>query len=243
MMSIFRRVYGYGMRVWFLVATWIRGARTQGELRQFLELIRRVRVVSGPFSGMRYVPHSCGSAWSPKILGTYELEIANLFRRSYLSAFDQVIDIGCAEGYYLAGLGFALRRRFGGASSRVSLVGFDTDPRSIATARQLMDLNRLEADLHLRCFEHADMPEGRHLYIVDIEGDELQLLDAAFFARAVTSDVVVEVHDQPGCRRVLQAILDASAHTHSAGIFHRTDRRWDQFPKRFWPPIRKTQAM
>ena len=62
------------------------------------------RVRSGPFAGMRYVDTSVGSCFIPKLLGTYECELASKVEWICRQQPKLIIDIGAAEGYYAIGL-------------------------------------------------------------------------------------------------------------------------------------------
>src|ERR1035438_908140 len=61
-----------------------------------------VSVRSGPFAGMRWGNRAVGSMVVPKLVGTYEKELASIIE--HLPVFDLVIDIGAAEGWYAVGL-------------------------------------------------------------------------------------------------------------------------------------------
>ena len=81
----------------------------------FLRRIRYVRkliqkhssghVISGPFAGMQYVNTSVGSALEPKILGTYELELHDVFERLLDKDFAAIVNVGAGEGYLAVGQG------------------------------------------------------------------------------------------------------------------------------------------
>jgi hypothetical protein len=43
-----------------------------------VQCLTRNEVVAGPFTGMKYPGKSVGSAYCPKLLGTYELELAEV---------------------------------------------------------------------------------------------------------------------------------------------------------------------
>src|SRR5437763_947178 len=53
----------------------------------------------GPFAGMRFVNDAVGSAYIPKLLGTYENELVAQVERICSLKPDLIIDIGAAEGY------------------------------------------------------------------------------------------------------------------------------------------------
>jgi len=84
------------------------------------------RVQDGPFAGMQYpeemVRTDTESPFMPKLLGCYEMEcnpfIEEICRRDY----DQVINIGAAEGYYAVGLAMRM--------PRTRIIAFETSSRS-----------------------------------------------------------------------------------------------------------------
>jgi 2-polyprenyl-3-methyl-5-hydroxy-6-metoxy-1,4-benzoquinol methylase len=61
-------------------------------------------VLDGPFAGMRYVPQAAGSSLLPKLLGCYEAELHPTLTSVFSLNYRQVVDVGCAEGYYAVGL-------------------------------------------------------------------------------------------------------------------------------------------
>src|SRR4051794_32047012 len=78
----------------------------------------------GPFTGLRYPDDRLAEVDAPvaKFLGVYESEIAYVFEGDY-SVF---VDVGCADGYYVAGM----------ARRGVRSVGFDIarSARELCTA-------------------------------------------------------------------------------------------------------------
>ena len=46
-----------------------------------------------------------GSVLIPKLLGSYEQELQPLLQRLAAQNYSEIVDIGCAEGYYAIGLG------------------------------------------------------------------------------------------------------------------------------------------
>src|SRR5579862_7706064 len=63
-----------------------------------IELCKRLGadgcVIDGPFRGMRYLDLSYGSAFLPKILGCYELEVSQFLEKWCEAPPDVVVDIG-----------------------------------------------------------------------------------------------------------------------------------------------------
>lgn len=62
-------------------------------------------VLNGPFKGMKYPSLSAvGSAVFAKLLGSYERELHPTLEIVLERSCSEIIDIGCAEGYYAVGL-------------------------------------------------------------------------------------------------------------------------------------------
>lgn len=150
------------------------------------------RVAAGPFAGMRY-RRSKRATYPPKILGTYELEIADVIERLCAHAFPKIVNVGAAEGYYA--VGFARR------CPHASVVAFEAKN----TLRR--DLVRLAADnsvadrldIHGWC-RPADLRGvlaglDDVLLMVDVEGAESELLNPAAVPNLSQAHIVVELHD------------------------------------------------
>lgn len=159
-------------------------------------------VRSGPFRGMKYLPLSSGSALVPKLLGVYEQELHGAFSRLLQRDYRTVIDIGCAEGYYLVGLALQLPRS--------ALLGFDLNPRALAACRRLAEANGVAGRIRLqgRCCAESLAPVvgPRTLIVCDCEGAEVELLDPIRAQGLRQADLVVELHDWlvPGASSLIQ---------------------------------------
>src|SRR5688500_985732 len=64
----------------------------------------------GPFHGMTYPESAVGLAEQlvPKLLGSYECELHGALEQVIQGDYEQVVDIGAADGYYAVGLARAL---------------------------------------------------------------------------------------------------------------------------------------
>lgn len=130
---------------------------------------RSGKIAAGLFKGLQYLPFALHSLLLPKLLGTYEAELAPLLQ-SLLPQLDFFIDVGCAEGYYVAGMAF-LRRQ-------LRCIGVDIDPKAKLLLEQLVRSNALEATV---AFAPTLRPAllncaGRGLILVDVDGAEQQIL-------------------------------------------------------------------
>ena len=146
------------------------------------------QTLSGPFRGMRIVPMQLGSLLMPRLLGTYESEIAHLF--AALGRFDRVVDVGSAEGYYAVGCLVA--------AGHLRTIAFDTSAQAIACCQRAAELNGVADRLDLRGYctseELVSLADPRTLVVIDIDGAELDLLLACPPAGLAAAEMIVEAH-------------------------------------------------
>jgi hypothetical protein len=158
-------------------------------LRRHLETVTRSGVVlDGPFAGLRYVDQSVGSMWWPKILGTYELELAGIVGRLCAEQPAWIIDIGAAEGYYAVGMAWRC--------PQTRVISFEGDHAGRKLQEELAVLNNVDDRLHIEGFcDAAALRRG--LIICDIEGGELTLLNPEIAPDLVDDPwtLLVEIHD------------------------------------------------
>lgn len=170
-------------------AKWRRAARLERRLREQLGY----RVQAGPFEGMQYVDRSFTSAYWPKLLGTYELELHDAIEAVVAARTDLVLVLGAAEGYYAVGLAKRL--------PDVRVVAWEANPEARAVARELARLNNVEGQVELRGIgeagelERAATGARAPLLIVDIDGAEAVLIDPEIVPALRRSTILVEVHD------------------------------------------------
>jgi hypothetical protein len=174
-------------------------------------------VLGGPFAGMRYVGGSVGSQYWPKVFGTYEVEIAELWPAFDREDFSLVVDVGAAEGYYAVGCA----RRW--VRSRV--VAFETGEEGRRLLAEMAGLNGVAHRVEIR--GRADLsglggvferePGERILCIMDIEGGEAELCDPGAVPALRSAHVLVETHEfaVPGINELLKARF-APTHTVAA---------------------------
>lgn len=153
-------------------------------------------IKAGPFEGMIYpVLAAAGSMLCPKILGTYESEIAEIFKDSdYLNQFTSIVDIGCAEGYYAVGCGIK--------TTRPKILAYDTSAKARELCQRMADVNGVSQRLQIKgSCTSADLRElrgVRSLVISDCEGYERELFTRDVVACLAHSDVLIEIHEQFG---------------------------------------------
>jgi hypothetical protein len=175
----------------FMIGVQLRRSEIAGALVQ----AHGPNVMSGPFAGMTLLPDA---AWgdgdvAPKLLGSYESElhpaIAKLIERNPKA----VINIGCAEGYYSAGMARAL------PNARV--FAFDTEPRAqdicrrAAAANHVTDRVAVEGSCGIDTLRRILSENDKAALIVDCEGAELQLLNPGEIPALRRCDMIIECHD------------------------------------------------
>lgn len=188
-------------------------------------------VAAGPFAGMRYVGESYGSAYLPKIVGTYERELNETIEQVIDGDHDLVIDIGAAEGYYAVGL--AMR-------GDAPVVAFEMSARARKLAAELALKNDVADRVELRAKCEPELLEvtlggaDRPFVLCDVEGYEAQLLDLHHVPSLTRAVILVEIHEfaRPGVTAELMRRFDA---THDISVVWQDERSSDEYPyESFW---------
>jgi SAM-dependent methyltransferase len=158
-------------------------------------------VAGGPFAGMSYAVQAAEGGRAPRLLGAYEASLHPVIEEVIARAYPQVLDIGCAEGYYAVGL--ALRMPNARVHAR------DTDPTARALCAVLAQANGVAGRVVVGGeVTHADLALcalDRTFVLCDIEGGEGRLLDLVLAPDLAEADILVEVHEgmQPGLLALL----------------------------------------
>lgn len=197
-----------------------------------------LKVLGGPFAGMTYVPLSVGSAYVPKLLGSYECELHPAINTAIQEGYDGIVDVGCAEGYYA--VGFA--RSMPGAQ----VFAFDTalEGRSLCAAMARGNDVEDRVTIAGTC-DHAQLnallTTGRNLVICDCEGYEYHLLRTESVPNLRRAHLLVELH--PWAEPVAsQAFLQEFAPTHDIHVLTSRDRCPEDFPPLAFLPKEKQQT-
>lgn len=164
-------------------------------------------VLEGPFCGLVFPSDEIiGSAYWPKLLGSYECEIAEELEKMIGKSPPCVIDIGFAEGYYLVGLGRRL--------PQAALIGFDANVRAHVACRQLAEMNGVDPG-RITFYEKAEnlclerILPAESLIICDIEGGEAELFRKGDLDKFRLSHLIIECHDfiYPGTSEFISGVL------------------------------------
>lgn len=204
-------------------------------LRRHLEAITRAGLVlDGPFTGLRYVDQSIGSMWWPKILGTYELELAGTVGLLCAEQPAWVIDIGAAEGYYAIGMAWRC--------PETRVIAFEGDHDGRKLQEELAALNNVDDRLHIEGFCDASALRsalalaGGGLIICDIEGGELALLNPEIAPDLVDDPwtLLVEIHDHVD-PTIAETLIERFKSTHTIEEIVSRPRRASDLP----PAVRR----
>jgi len=176
------------------------------------------RVLAGPFAGMEYLPLASEGSTLARLLGIYESPLHPIIETAIGAGYAQVVDIGCAEGYYAVGLA----RRM----PQARVYAHDSGAPARAKCAELAALNGVTQRVQIGGeISHADLAlcaRGKTLVVCDIEGAEDGLLDPAKAPALTQADILVEVHDcfDPGLSARVAARFAAS---HDVQIIHRRE--------------------
>jgi len=159
----------------------------------FVKNFEKLEVLHGPFRGMKYPSFSAaGSAFFPKLLGCYEKELHGVINDLLKKTYTEVIDVGCAEGYYTVGLGLTLNCN--------TLYAYDTDDAARDLCYQMAKLNNVDNKIVIKeTCTAAELAEftfaGRALIICDCEGYEAELFTKSNISNLANCDLIIETHD------------------------------------------------
>lgn len=191
-------------------------AQYQAAKLQFPDQVVR----NGIFKGLRYPGlRAYGSVLYPKLLGCYEIELEPLLRKILITPYSEIIDIGCAEGYYAVGL--ALCR------PHATVYAFDAEEDARYLCREMAIANGVSKRVHIgglfRAGTLSDIKLGsRSLIICDCEGCEKELFTTETIHLLKHTDLLIEVHEhlKPGTSELLQQVFRS---THDLSLIQGLD--------------------
>jgi len=156
--------------------------------------LKKKTVSTGPFRGMKYPElKSYGSTLFPKLCGNYEQCLHPILHFLKDKYYEQIVNIGCAEGYYTVGLALLFKN--------IKVYGFDPDKKAIEFAKKMSVINQVQDRVILKSlkFTSSDIeyfnPLIQSLWIVDCEGDELNMFSLENIEYLANTDLIIELHD------------------------------------------------
>ena len=169
-------------------------------------------VRNGVFKGLRYPGReTVCSVYVPKLIGSYEREIQPVFESLRDRDIRNVVNIGCAEGYYAVGLA----RLF----PQAMVYAFDIDEEARSLCQKMADINKVQSRVVIgeKCDPQTlqELPLDRNTLIVcDCEGYEKELFSREVIPRLADCRLLVEVHD----------IIDITISSELSSRFERTHK-------------------
>jgi len=165
------------------------------EVKKEIEIIKKISgnkliVQNGNFKEMKYINKSSGSAFLPKILGSYEEPIQNWIEEVIKKQYKKILNIGCAEGYYAVGLGIKM--------PHTKIIAYDINKKARKNLERMIKLNNLQnIEIKSECtHEELNNASKRNtLIFCDIEGGEKELLNLTKIPNLRNVDLIIESHD------------------------------------------------
>jgi hypothetical protein len=182
---------------------------------------------------MRYVALACCSEILPKLVGTYECELAPAVETICRADCDRIVDIGAAEGYYAVGMALC--------NARAQVVAFEVNPSARHYLRRLARRNGVSGQIAIRdeCTVESlgDSLEGaiRPAVICDCEGAEDGLLHPDRIGALRRAFIVVETHDgletdQGVLDGITRRLHERFVATHDIEVIHSRPRIREELP-------------
>ncbi len=169
------------------------------------------KVLGGPFKGMLLGSEALAvAAETPLMLGSYEHELHPVIESIIAGGYKRILNIGSSIGYYAVGLA----RRMPDAI----IEAFDIDETARKNCARFVAVNDMGGQVlisgEFRGDDFARYTGAKTLALVDIEGEEINLLDPERYPALRQIDVVVELHDviEPG---ISKKLCERFAPTHS----------------------------
>lgn len=179
-----------------------------------------ITVLSGSFKGLKYFNETVWGPITPKWIGSYEIELNSIIEEIIENDYKNIIDIGCAEGYYAIGLAYRM--------PKVEVFGFDIDFISRGQAKRLARLNSVEDRVNISDYctteDISRLSTKNTLLICDIEGFERTLLEPETCQSLLSIDILVEVHEGFGQPSTLDLLKSRFCDSHKIQEVNMTNR-------------------
>jgi predicted O-methyltransferase YrrM len=194
-------------------------------------------IQAGPFKGMSYVSEAVCSSLVPKLLGSYENELNASLELLFQVDYKNIIDVGCAEGYYAVGLALKF--------PNAKVYAFDIDAKArelcsrLAKANEVSDRVFVEGECDYERLRQ--LTTERSLIVCDCEGCEMGLLKPDEVPGFANCDFIVELHDMV-IAGITPTIIERFSPTHEITLVDSTDRDPSIYPalQKYTTAIQKT---
>ncbi len=155
------------------------------------------KVMAGPYKGTEFMVKSHWGSYdmSSKLIGSYERHVQDkIIEIKNQKEFETIINIGAGEGYHIISL--IKNNHFNHG------IAFEIDGESQKLFKNNLTLNNIEKKINL--YGEANLESIKNisienykktLFLIDIEGEEFNLLNEDFFKYFKESYFIVELHD------------------------------------------------
>ncbi|BBM86915.1 class I SAM-dependent methyltransferase [Candidatus Uabimicrobium amorphum] len=183
----------------------------------------KARVLQGPFRDMKYIKVAHGSVLAPKILGTYEKELYPFVEEVIAGNYKNILDIGCAEGYYA--VGFAVR------CPKSQVYAYDVMFKAQKMCRKLAEVNNctnIKVKGECGWEEIAKLSNEKSFIFCDIEGAETYVFDPIKCPEITKYDFLIEMHDTAE-ENISDELMKRFEDTHDITIIRSQKREPDEY--------------
>jgi hypothetical protein len=182
-------------------------------------------VQTGPFEGMKYVTGTVANSLVPMLLGSYEANLHPIIEDIIRRAPEEIVNIGCGEGYYA--VGFARRL----AASHI--YAFEAESKARSECNRMAQANEVASRITIRgtCTLEDLRPlcASAPLIFCDCEGAELELLDPTQVPQLAACEILVELHDFAN-PAITPTIIERFTPTHEVNVMLDTGRNVHAYP-------------
>ena len=175
--KIFNKLLNYGWRIKFQRELLDREKLEIQQMNNINSIFEKPLVLNGPFNGMKYPGfRSKSSSLYSKLIGSYEMEISDYIFSAIDNKYEQVIDVGCAEGYYAVGLALKIEKAI--------IYAYDIDAEARKLTSKMAFINGVKERVIVRkninssSFNEFDFSKST-LIICDIEGEERLIFNSS----------------------------------------------------------------
>jgi 23S rRNA U2552 (ribose-2'-O)-methylase RlmE/FtsJ len=188
------------------------------------------KILNGPFAGIKY-PHLNISEASlcPKILGSYEGHLHSVINMIMEVPYENIIDIGSAEGYYAVGLAKHM--------PGTKVYCFDINEKDMDFCREMADLNNLNNLIFNKECNPGTLIDFKYgnkaLIICDCEGYEFELFTEDVIEKLDNVDLLIELHNHVN-PRITSTLVQRFQKTHKMNFYD----NW-QAPTSSWKGLEK----
>ena len=159
----------------------------------FRSLFKDLTVLHGPFKGMKYPAfEAVASGLYPKLIGSYERELSGVIEMACRQEYSEIVDIGCAEGYYAVGCSMRM--------PAAKVFAYDPSDKARSLCAEMARLNKVYDKIDIRSACTAEELASFHftkrgLVICDCEGYEFELFNEKNVRNLAKCDLIIETHD------------------------------------------------